>query len=206
MLKHQEERYLKKLLKENKHQSAVLHYLRHAMKGVYKILIGKKSVFILSQGSFQKDSSPKTYAYLIDENGRKALTRSGYKKIFLHADKYNMFIDGCSMQCTKKLSRIDPPVRNTLNQTGFALLKEYINNPQPVSLALIHTKIPAYLKKYEVTALKYFQEARSLVDFRESRYRWKCFKKISGKGENTVFQFIPPVGYKYCLIIPVNWD
>lgn len=67
-------------------------------------------------------------------------------------------------------------------------------------------RTPDHLKKDELTALKYFQEARAMVDFKEGRYKWKCFKSVSGKAENTVFQFNPPPKYKYCLIVPVNWD
>ena len=146
------------------------------------------------------------YAYVITDKDKEDINQSQYSDRVKHKDKYDVFIDGCSMQASKKTSETNPLIKNTLNPTGFALLKEYIGNPHPMSLLSAHTKIPDRLKKDELTALKYFQEARRMVDFSEGRYRWKCFKNISGKAENTVFQFSPPPKYKYCLIVPVNWD
>jgi len=69
------------------------------------------------------------YAYLINEKGRRALTKIRYAKILACADRYNMFIDGCSMRASKKAKGADEPLKSTLNPTGFALLKEFIESP-----------------------------------------------------------------------------
>jgi len=170
----------KLMLKENKRQSSLLCRIKDILAGLCKLSRGKKSV--TPEHAFpQNDSMSTPYAFLINEKGRRALTKIRYEKIRACANRYNMFIDGCSMHCSKKRNMQDNSVKNILRPTGFALLKEYIENPQPMSLILTHTRIPNHLKKDELTALKYFQEARCMADFKECRYSWKCFKNVSGK-------------------------
>jgi hypothetical protein len=196
--------HFKEVHRENKRQTSVLCNIYKAIAGLCKFVSGNKQDFTPSRALFQNVSLTKTYAFLINENGKRPLTKIRYEKIRAHADRYDMFIDGCAMQCFKRDEQ-GGLIKNTLRPTGFALLKEYIENSQPMSLALAHTRIPNYLKKDESTALRYFHDTRAQVDFKECRGNWKCFKNISGKAENTVFQFAPPDGFKYCLIIPMNW-
>lgn len=149
-------------------------------------------------------SIPPDYACVITDKGEKTITKDQYAELLDHESDYYMFIDGCSLQASKKKNATDQLIkgREPLTATGFGLLKEVIESSSGISLAHAMERIPEHLRKNN--AHKYFQVARRQVDFKIKRNRWERFQRISGKEEHTVFRFNPPA--KYCLIVPVNWN
>jgi hypothetical protein len=140
MINHQEEQYLKRLLKENKHQSSILHFLKQKVNVVYKILIGEKSVFILNQGSFQKDSAYKPYGYLINKQGKKGITIVQYAKLVDCNNKYDIFIDGFTKEVWCRGKR-----HEKLTDSEYMMIKTYIETGK----SLAPFQVIGYVKEYK---------------------------------------------------------
>lgn len=117
------------------------------------------------------------------------------------AEGFDMFIDGVTKvaRCKIRGGRVRIA---TLTPGEFEIIAEYIETKK--NMRPIATKTGSAGQRSHESALKLFEKARAKVDVRLDRYEYRAFRlhKTTDRMQKS-FEFDPPKGMSYCLVIPV---
>jgi hypothetical protein len=156
--------YLKEILKENKlilkeskRHSSLLSCIKNMFAMFCKSSRGKKSVPSVNALT-QNNTALQTYAFLINQNGSRALTKRRYEKIRACANKYDIFIDGFTRKVFRKNSK-----SVFLSDSEFIMIKTYIETGKP----LAPFQITGYVKEYKRTEENIAWNTKRLHDLLE---------------------------------------
>jgi hypothetical protein len=130
----------------------------------------------------------------VTHEGAKQLTKKQYEKLISEKKFYDIFIDGFTKEITHK-----GKAHSKLTAAEFEIICEYIESK--TALRPYSTKTGN--ARPRDAAIKLFENARSKVDIKLGRYKYRAFQlhKVTDPKMKS-FQFAPPEDMTYCLIIP----
>ena len=147
----------------------------------------------------QTNAEP-VFCQVISNNGISECDRVAYEDLVRSASDFMLFIDGIKNTATCLES--DGSIRNShLRQAEVVILAKYMITGQRMTP---FRAIDSQTASGEA-ARKLFERARRKVDVKVARYKWRAFEicRASESGL-TQYQFAPPEGFSYCLIMPIG--
>ncbi|MDH4188126.1 MAG: hypothetical protein OEV08_14135 [Nitrospira sp.] len=153
-----------------------------------------------SAGAPARDGEPsqEVYCRVITHEGTSAIGVDAYKTWVARALEFDLFVDGVT-RTPVLLVDGNSEVRKKLTPSEFAIVAEYMESRKITRPTA--TKVGS--GKSTDTAGALFDNARRKVDIKVSRYEWTFFRRHKGvETVATAFEFAPPDGTSWCLIIP----
>ena len=141
------------------------------------------------------------YCQVLTAIGLRPINKVEYMQLVQDQNRYGLFIDGMTREVC---CRHDPGrVRKTvLTPREFGMVREYMLVGRP--LRPRSTEVGRHCLS-DVAAIKLFEKARSKVDIRIGRYRYRMFRLHRNPTDQSLkaFEFAPPESLAYCLVLPV---
>lgn len=135
----------------------------------------------------------------IGSGGTEWRTRHEYETLKAQADDFDMFIDGVTLLAKRRgVDGLTSEAKVTPRE--FAILCEYIESKRV--LRPYATRAGQQCNS-SIAATKCFEKARGKVDVKIERFRFRAFRthKSTDPSEKA-YDFAPPDGFRYCLVIP----
>jgi len=132
------------------------------------------------------------YCRVISSKFKRSLTREEYESLLKKSEEYDMFIDGHTRKCHKRNEK-GKIISSSLTPNERRILTEYIDTGKNMRPAQTKTGV----------SQKVFSTARSKVDIKTSRYKFRAFTMYEGETSETNSYQFNPKDTKYCLIIPL---
>ena len=144
------------------------------------------------------ETKPGHFCTIFTHEGERPLNQNEYRELLSSKSSFEMFIDGIEKQAwTANKGTFTGPKKFNLNE--LTLIADYIITRK--------FRRPATILKYSpesrANAKQIFKQARKKVDVPLGRKEWRAFKMVeSRKCDANLYGFCPPIGFKYCLIMP----
>ncbi|MBI4230953.1 MAG: hypothetical protein HY608_08980 [Planctomycetes bacterium] len=137
---------------------------------------------------------------VVTNDGAAYLARRDYDAFVRKIPAYDLLIDGVRMKVFTR--RGCTMIRKaTLSPSEFVMISEYIVTGQPI----IPTHTQAGRRRSPQAARKLFERARRKVDTCTGRRTYRFFKLHPAMDSHKIaFEFVPPEGTTYCLIVPIH--
>lgn len=133
------------------------------------------------------------YCSVVTQEGKGFLKEHEYRALFETRRDYDMFIDGFTRRVWKRTGA-GKSVEEKLTPSELEVLVAYIRSGK--------ARRPARFN----STIKVFETARRKVDVKTGRYIWRAFTthRTPANPSMKQYQFAPPAGFKFCLILPVT--
>ena len=133
------------------------------------------------------------YCSVVTQEGKGFLKEHEYRALFEARRDYDMFIDGFTRRVWKQTGA-GKSVEEKLTPSEFEVLAAYIRSGK--------ARRPARFN----STIKVFETARRKADVKTGRYTWRAFTTHRTPADPSMkqYQFAPPAGFKFCLILPVT--
>lgn len=147
----------------------------------------------------QEPTKP-AYCQAITSAGTRLLNKVDYERLVKDRKKYDIFLDGVIREAYCR-DRKGKPRTSKLTSRELAILSDYIQAGK--AMRPYSTKTGSNSSSSEA-ARRLFEGARKKVDVKQGRYQYRAFRILKNPTDPKLnsFEFSPPDGLKYCLILP----
>jgi hypothetical protein len=175
---------INEMIKQSKKQTSVLCYMKSVLTGFCRFAHGKKALR-QNMVSSRTDFAPPPYAFLINEKGKRALTKKRYKTILAHADKYDIFINGFTKEVCHNSKKGE-----LLTDTEYIMIKTYMETGKP----LAPFQVTGYVREYKKTEQDLAWNDKKLHEVWEKNDtidddEWKLLRNSSEISEDSLRRF-----------------
>ena len=156
-------------------------------------MFGRLTLDLDSGATVETPPPAGSYCRAITHEGREFLTKRQYEELAATKSNSDMFVDGFQRRVWKRTVDGKKSEQN-LTPAELQLLTSYVE----------HAKV-AKPTRFGF-GIKVFETARRKADVKVGRYEWRAFvtHRTPADPEMKEYQFLPPAGLKYCVIIPLT--
>jgi hypothetical protein len=149
---------------------------------------------LVETASAQADKPAWSYCKAITHEGERFLNREQYEAFVSMGRSCDIFIDGFTREVLH-----GGRARQSLTPGEFAIISEYIETRKVMRPFATQTGSA----RSREAAVKLFETARRKVDIKVGRYEYRAFRLHKNcDPKMKAFEFAPPEGLSYCLVIP----